>query len=218
MKNGTVAGKCVGIILSVLLLNFNTSNASVLSNNIALASLGATAFDNGHWFEHTIPYGFQYEAGLTIDDNTVGGSFWAGLGYLSSEEIWVVFDQRYVISAVYLDELTPGQASPTDGSYAYLTNGKLEYLYDSTWHDLATITKNTWDYSTTFPEVAADGIRLTVYDAVVPFGWANHATCLYSLEVGGVAASSSNPVPVPSALLLLASSLIGMAVYRRKIS
>ena len=217
MKNGTVAGKCVGIILSVLLLNFNTSNASVLSNNIALASLGATAEDNGNWYERSNPgYGFQYDANLAIDDNAVGSSFWAGIGNLPTEQIWVIFNQRYNISSVYLDELTPGQAAPSSSDYAYLTSGKLEYLYDNAWHDLTTITKATWDYTTTFPEVAADGIRLTVYDAVVPSGWVNHATCLYSLEVGGVAASSTNPVPTPSALLLFASALIGIASFRRR--
>lgn len=187
------------------------ADASMIGNNIALTSLGAQAFDNGNWFEHwSGNYGFQYDAVLAIDDITNGGSFWAGLGSLPVQQIWIVFDKRYSIDAIYLDEMNAGQASADDA--AYLTFGELEYLIDGSWNYLASLTKNTPDFMTSFSPITADGVRLNVYSANVPSGWTNVASCVYSFEVNAA------PVPIPAAGWLLGSGiagLIGSRIRRR---
>lgn len=213
MRKMAIFMKCFFAIL--LLVNISSANASTLSNNIALASLGAQAYDNGNWVETAWPgTGYQYDAALAIDDINIGSSFWAGYGPGGTQQIWINFDQKYTIDSIYLDELQPGQASPGDGSWAFVTSGSLEYLNNGSWHHLYDISKGVPDLMLSFTPVNADGVRLNVYNASVPFSWANqNAECLYSFEVGGTPAS---PVPVPSAICLLGSALIALVAARRK--
>jgi len=76
----------------------------MLNNNIALSSLGATAFDNGNWVEQVSVPGFEYDAVLAIDDTVGGFSYWAGIGSLTQEQMWIIFDKEYVIDTIYLKE------------------------------------------------------------------------------------------------------------------
>lgn len=152
------------------------ANASTLDNNIALSSLGAEAFDNGHWVEQSFPNrGWEYKGSLTIDDDEA--TWYAGRGSLPQQQLWVVFDQAYEIDAVFLDEL----------DICYSNEGALEYRRDGAWLPLETFSKGVPDYLITFPPRRADAVRLTVASASVPPGWINqNAECLYAFEVGGV--------------------------------
>jgi len=187
------------IVFLSTLLSFVTSAtiASTLNNNIALSSLGAVALDNGNWVEQAGVPGFEYDAMLAID-GSVNGTYWAGIGTLPQEKIWINFDKEYMIDAIYLDEW----------DIAYLTSATLDYLQDGSWFSLGVINKSTPDYLLTFSPIRADGVRLNVNSATVPAGWINHATALYSFEV--------QAVPVPTAVLLFGSGLLGLIGFARK--
>jgi len=188
------------IVFLSTLLSFVTSGAiaSTLNNNIALSSLGAVAFDNGNWVEQVSVPGFEYDAMLAIDDSVDGFTYWAGIGTLPQEQIWINFDKEYMIDAVYLEEW----------DIAYLTSATLDYLQDGSWFSLDVINKSTPDYLLTFSPIRADGVRLNVNSATVPAGWINRATALYSFEV--------RAVPVPTAALLFGSGLLGLIGFARK--
>ena len=166
--------------------------ASTLSNNIALDSLGATAFDNGNWVEQVNPAGFSYDAMLAIDNNDGGTSIWFGVGSLPQQQMWVLFDQTYLINTVYINEYVN----------AYMTSGSLEYLQNGSWSFLQAVNKSSPDYLLTFAPIQADGVRLNIDSVVAPPGWINKVSGVYSLEVGAV--------PIPAAVWLFGSGLIAL--------
>jgi len=167
--------------------------SSTLTNNVALSSLGATALDNGNWVEQASPNaGFEYDAMLAIDDVVSGASIWYGIGSLAQQQMWVIFDKEYLINSIFVDEQ----------SDAYMTSGNLEYLQKGVWTSLQSVNKSSADLLLNFSAVRADGVRLNIDSVVAPSGWTNKVAGVYSLEV--------QAVPVPAAVWLFGSGLVGL--------
>jgi hypothetical protein len=141
--------------------------ASHLDGNIALASLGATASDNGFFGD----YGIPRNAACTIDDDTV--SYWAGLDSVSPQQMWILFDREYEIGEIWIDE----------ADHAYFTAAIVEYHRGGEWLPLLDCLKFSADYYVDFEAVIADGVRISIYGVVCPGSWYNHAACLKSVEV-----------------------------------
>jgi hypothetical protein len=146
--------------------------------NLALASLGAYAEDNGYFDG----MGTDLVASNVMDCDSV--SYWAGLQSHRPQRVWIYFDQQYEITGIYIDER----------SFAYFLNADLEYSIYDEWKPLATIQKNEQDYYYECEQaLRVNGIRLSINSLYCPSTWYNKVACIASIEVYG---KSVNELPV----------------------
>ena len=138
------------------------------AGNIALHSLGATAFDNGA-YNH--PSGGRLGAERAIDNDEV--SYWAGLENNSPQQMWIEFDKSYSVNRIVI----------TEHDNAYINTGKVEYYNGSSWLELFSIDKSSANTIREFSSVTASGVRLTINTLTAPGSWTNKVACIHSLEV-----------------------------------
>jgi len=215
---GTAANATVSVTSAYFTYTSTGPSGSTASDNLALASNGATAFaiDDINYTEHKISHlndgyhGNSYSwIGESSESIYLGGNL-GDMGYMNAAYAGIALSTEYYITSFAFGRDNTGTYSDrVNGTYYIQITTDATVDGNSTWTTIGTIEISDDDalrhvYTLT-NSILATGLRIIVSDVGSATG-----TCIDEIEIYGTA------VPEPAAFGLLASLLAFGAVVRER--
>lgn len=137
-------------------------------HNVALASKGAIATDNGSY-----TYGGDNQSSSRVIDGNEK-TFWCGIEGNTPQTLNIIFRKKYNISRIRIAE-----------AGGFIKNAKLYYFDGNEYVYFHTINKNKLNYKKSFSSVVTGRIKLVINNFSAPNSWSNKTVCVRSFEVFG---------------------------------